>query len=541
MNKRNEGPLLEFIPRNRLSRRQKALRPARCRDELSMYKMLREPTRLDEFDWDEYHGIAIWREKGSLIFISHEDFESFWARNIRFTLNEVSDHCLCCAIYGENDVAFADTAKFFLSLTHREDADVVLKVYQHPEDYDREPKFNFAAVQPEQLTQILLHVGTWNSEQSIVLATRRYTLNLKLDGCYFSFVDGGSSFVDALENRQTTFGSLHIACRGPGQPFNLVTLRRIVGLETLGKLGIRFPDRECFLLPFATNVDSLDYGIDALPIQPEDFESLNIVTRDLTFKLFVHHDDAWNILLIALLDRVAQLGHFKKLCISIEHMHEDIEVNDFIFDEVAPVVAALIRAIRANPELTSLDLSDTFKHLHWGPNLQSVFEAIEEHECLRTLAVQKYTWSDDADDNVSDEEEFERLFNFDRSWLERLLSRNRNIEVVNYAGQRCSNGPVIDNLYSLNYFYNGSAGLVSESASSRPLLMVAALTERASENFQYTALSLAQHTDVLCEFIHGVNLEDAASPASFPEEPSPKRKSPAQPSLTAKRLAREEP
>lgn len=132
---------------------------------------------------------------------------------------------------------------------------------------------------------------------------------------------------------------------------------------------------------------------------------------------------------------------------------------------------------------------------------------------------------------------------FDRSWLERLLSRNRNIEVVDAFGQRYTDGPNIDKGYALNYFYNGSARTVRESTSLRPLLVATVLAESASENFQYTALLLSHHTDVLCEFFQDTNLEDTVSSASIPQGACQahlsKRKAPTQPARAAKKGARD--
>jgi hypothetical protein len=86
--------------------------------------------------------------------------------------------------------------------------------------------------------------------------------------------------------------------------------------------------------------------------------------------------------------------------------------------------------------------------------------------------------------------------------LERHLSRNRKITVYHGQEKRCSDGPKLTKLYALNSFYNGSAALVEKSSiASRPPLVTTALLESASKNFQYAALLLSNHTDVLCEFV----------------------------------------
>ena len=61
----------------------------------------------------------------------------------------------------------------------------------------------------------------------------------------------------------------------------------------------------------------------------------------------------------------------------------------------------------------------------------------------------------------------------------------------------------------------------------RPLLVATALLESASENYKPTALLLSNHTDTLCEFIDGANVdvfgvseyimsEETESPSSIP-------------------------
>ena len=70
-----------------------------------------------------------------------------------------------------------------------------------------------------------------------------------------------------------------------------------------------------------------------------------------------------------------------------------------------------------------------------------------------------------------------------------------------------------------------------------------ALTGSASGNFQYTALLLSQHTDVLCdEIVHGVTVEeDPVSPVSIPQGSNrahtSKRKATVQPPHAAKKVA----
>lgn len=75
--------------------------------------------------------------------------------------------------------------------------------------------------------------------------------------------------------------------------------------------------------------------------------------------------------------------------------------------------------------------------------------------------------------------------------LQRLLSRNRNIVVVNHWNQKHTNGSRIEKLYALNHVYSGSAILVKETTWLRSAILKAALTESYSTNFQFLALLLS--------------------------------------------------
>ena len=70
-------------------------------------------------------------------------------------------------------------------------------------------------------------------------------------------------------------------------------------------------------LPLSANkVKALDYKIDGNCMQPEDFDSLNIATSDLRLEIDVDDSDEWSGLLVAFLNRVAELGHFERLSFS---------------------------------------------------------------------------------------------------------------------------------------------------------------------------------------------------------------------------------
>ena len=81
--------------------------------------------------------------------------------------------------------------------------------------------------------------GTWSAEHSVILATRPYPLDLKLcndplDELGFDFQDDGTAFVDALERRQSPFGSLCLEFEGsyPSySPLSSENLERLFNLD----------------------------------------------------------------------------------------------------------------------------------------------------------------------------------------------------------------------------------------------------------------------------------------------------------------------
>lgn len=549
-----EGPLLQLISRDRLSSQQKAFLQKKSSKRLPVYKLLREPTHFDEFDWKKRRRIAICRENGTVICVSHGFFEPCSERCVAFELDTVGEYCLYCAIYGETNTAIAETITFFWSLKHSVNARTTLRV--SVKRYRFESIFDFAALQPDQLACILdsnparyfaVPTGILSAEQSVVLATRPYPLQLELQGDGFAFNDEGTAFVDALEKRQSSFGLLYIIRHQPGTPFGSDNLQRLVEFDIFETLGIYFPDKQRALVPFLAKAAAVDYRVDARHFQPEDFESLHIATNDLTVNFFLDgefdqiddddyggdyyfNDTEWDRILISLFDRVAQLGHLERLCFSVHNRLDQFDFFEdpyefetpFDVDKVAPIAAALVRAIEGNPKLSHLDLSKSIcKYLDWGPHLPTIAEAMEGHESLRGFIVQaKYEFADDHSESSTQP---------DYSWLERLLSRNRNITVLDGSADMISDGAKIDDLYALNYFFKGSAALVKVSTSLRSSLVAKALTKSARKNLQYMALLLSNHTDSLCEFIQGTNLEDShiVSSVSVPQRShgarSPKR------------------
>jgi hypothetical protein len=507
-----ESPLLQRLPKDQLSRGQKTLLPKKSAT-IPVYMLLREPTALDEHNWNQKS--AIWRENGTMFVWNcdeDENDETYRGRNLNFSLKGFAE--VDCAIYGKNDAAIAETFTYFGSLPHSADK-AVLQCY-----CDVNSHFEFIALQPEQLTRILdsnptrrIEVSAAiSAEQAQIMATRPYPLDLMLVGHDFAFLDQGTAFVEGLENRESSFGSLFIYCGEMEESISSSNLERLLKLENvLKELHISSPNEECVLLPFFAKVDILDYRLYANYMEPEDFDLLQIVAKDLTLKFIIDIHDEWCALSVSFLIRVAKLGHFEKLSFAIFcqtdiSFTEHTSARDFI-----PVVGALIGAINANPKLSCLDLSDNESYVHWEEFFFFVFDKVKDHPSLRTIIVRAFDHDSDEDETGDEDEEFLHRYYFHPTFLERLLSHNRNIVVLDDSGNKCTNGSTIDKAYALNDFYNRSLRLVNESCLVlRPLLVATALTESASTNVLYTALLLSRHVDTLCEFIHGADLEDAA-------------------------------
>lgn len=514
-NTKHEVPTLQRIPWHRLSQRQKALLPLNFSESWPVYKFLGEPTALGEFDWGIHDEIVIWRENGTFIFI-YKDYDKAYAkRRVFVILENVQGYNLHYMVYGEREAAIAETITFFGSLKHEASPQTVLRFHRCNHC---SLSLDLSSLLPEQLAQMLDSNPTrcidleadFSAKQSEILATRPYPLDLLLMKGEHTFLDGGTAFVEALELRKSPFGKLIVSETSNGGMLSISNLERLLKLEYVFQtLDLSIRNTVCALLPFNAKVKTLYYRVhQANDVHPESFDSLNIPAIDITPILVFEWSFAWHTRIISFLNRVAVLGHFERLCIGVDYGSQNRE--RFLFDEVASVADALTAALRANQRLSCLELHQTRTCLLWGPHLRGIFECAEEHPSLREIRVQSFKLRDGSDGAEDENRVFSRRYYFDRSWLKRLLSRNRKIVVLNEFGERCSDGSTIDQLYALNDVYNGSANLVKEATDLRPLLVTKAFTERASNNFQYTALLLSQHTDVLCELVQGVDQEDGA-------------------------------
>ena len=493
-------PILELIPKEQLSARQKALLPATRQGMLPLYKLTREPVYLDDIDWEAYSdmSICIWRDNETLICVSPMIVLLLDKKRPLFHIYHRDKFNLDCAVYGETEAEVLETVTFFWSLKGQGDNSIRLIISE--QTIDRvDYTFDFATLQPEQLARILdanptrrffLGRGVWNAEQSIVLASRPNTLDLHLtkdaQSAGFAFEDDGTVFVRELEKRQSSFGSLSVTL--DKIPFSRANFERLFELETFEKLEIGDLGKDLVLLPFSAKAETLAYEISSNTLQPEDCGTLEIVNKNLQLKIKVDSKAKnWDTLPISFLSRMAELGHFERFAFIV--IRHDWGGQKFQDKKVERVAKALIHAISGNPKLKYLNLDTTIYHdpkecIDWASSFKILFKAIEVHEGLRTLVVENYPSKKNPENY---------------SLLEKLLSRNRNIAVLDRSGNKISNGTSINKLYARNVFYNGSAELVTASISVRPSLVGTTLVESALNNFQYSALLLSNHEDFLCE------------------------------------------
>ncbi|GAX17677.1 hypothetical protein FisN_10Lu394 [Fistulifera solaris] len=315
---------------------------------------------------------------------------------------------------------------------------------------------DWKAFQPKQWRQILqaqpalhLQTGTWTPAQSRVLAMYASCLHfgeMPVTGGEVAFHDDGMAFVQALAKRKTPFRCLSVQT----MPWSHENLRRLLQQDIFEKLVLpKLEEKDCVLLPLSTKVDALNYTIDAALVQPEDFVNLDIAARHLTIRFFLlYAGPDWGESVASFLKRVAELGHFEHLCIKLTDLAHRRNL------EPAETAQALVDVIRGNRSLKHLDLSglDWMFSLDVGassavPPMKQVWDAIEEHSESRTVTLGIYS-----------PDRIQRIVEY--ASLERLLSRNRNVTVIDKEGKRISNGSTIDKLYALNSFYNGSTDLI---------------------------------------------------------------------------------
>lgn len=476
-------PVLERIPQEQLTARQTALLPIQMGGVfIPIYRFLRDPTHLEELDWKSFEKLYIWRENQTVICLSNHTLASYPLRHVSFVLYHNQQYLFKGAIYGLSDDTIAETVTFFWSIPCGTESRI---------DWGHTGLFGFSItnLRNEQLTRILdanprrlweISSGRWSAEQTVLFANRPGLLNVRWTSSPMdlSFEDHCTAFVNALEQRQSSFGSLGLTFDDPDElPLSDENLRKLLQLDQVfQRLTLFRLPPEMNQLPLSARVQTLEYLIEARCYEPSDFTSLPIVAKELILMTILDAVEYWDRLIVAFFDRLAELGHFEKLDFSLRSYLFRLEVDD---DASSKVAAAVIRVIRNSPNLTHLDISGMHWIWQWNSDLQSILQALEEHPSMRTLTLKAPPWDLDSDNNETDEEDDEKedegrkdLAKYPGySWLAHLLTRNRHMEVLDCDDQRITDGSCIDDLYLVNACYTGSKQLLTDDTEWQlPLL-----------------------------------------------------------------------
>jgi hypothetical protein len=156
---------------------------------------------------------------------------------------------------------------------------------------------------------------TLSAEQGTFLATRPHPARIDFISC--SFDDGGLAFVEALEKRQSSLGSLTLS---GDILLNEDHMKRLLKVPTIDHLSLSMPDyKDLGLLPFSAPVNSLYYETKLTSLLNADFTALHIATKKLVLRIQSEDRTYPTEASLSLLRRVAELGHFVELGFDLDH------------------------------------------------------------------------------------------------------------------------------------------------------------------------------------------------------------------------------
>jgi hypothetical protein len=490
-NTQDASPLLEVIPADLCTPEQ----VARWEEDWitsPTFILRRKPSALEELKkYGDY--FAVWRENDTMTYVTQFPYH-------RRSPSDAEQRILsfkCCyegykrlefRIVGRREVAVAETAAFWICLEKAEE------VSEHVFLSTGGGYFDFRSVGSQCLLHMLqlcptrgidLHELLLSAEQATDLVTRPYQTNLNFWSCMFE--DGGAALVAGIQNRQSPLGSLALETfyRDGRTGLSDENLKLLCQIDNIGELTVSSPKEEFALFPLSAKVESLTYiSISSSSLLTADLQSLNIATSKLC--LFINHDDFTvpTELILSFWRRVATLGHFVELSVIWQLP------SNTLFEVPVNIIHEITQAALANRNLRLLDFTDD--NLNMNPHIGSLLEGLKDHQELSTIKV-----------NVDDES-----FGPDYSHLRKLISHNRNITVTCSSNHVYTDGSTIDDLYSINRFYRGSADLLLKSSTFRASLVATALTEIASNDFRRSGLLLSDHVDVLHEFILFAEFEE---------------------------------
>ena len=425
---------------------------------LSTFLLLRDPFHINEFEdylmgQQTESGIAVlWNDCTlTVIQLVRRAQQPVAAAEEAFVLDfstSTADMFLRFRIYAK-DFAIAETATFLWSQLHHS--------HQHHSLIRVDccsKSFCVDTIRPEQWAALFdsnqerhveISLVGLPATAAIVFATRPYPIHLTLS-CFLFKNDrdddsySNDAFCTHLENRNTKFGSLFL-----NEDHNSDLTRLCAHcMHLFDHVDLGFlDDKQLVLQVLAAPLKSLSFGVLFGNIFTDtDLSSASIVAPDVSIEIATTTDACPETFMESFFDQVAQSGHLKKLQWHYEPGTGALPVP-------ASVGNALVRAIAANQELEVLSLGRT---IPWAAHMKDLFRVLECHRSMKTFRVNTYpTW-----------------VNNDYSWLQRLLQRNRNIEVRENNDALATDGSLIDQIYAVN---RGSLSLQREDCSLRPMLV----------------------------------------------------------------------
>jgi hypothetical protein len=496
MENESRGPLLAEIP----SADCKPEQVARWNQgrETPTFRLLRDPMNLEELNELE-SCVAIWRDNETLTYVAPKNL---FGRSL-FEAKEDSlfipfyDIELKLEIVGKADYAIAETAAYFMGLTDaaKTSASQVALYYNSLKnnelDFIAAGSYCFSQVLRLPSSGLSLFNLTLSPAQSETLAENSHPVQVSFLNCVLE--DGGTSFINALEHRQSKFGSLGIDERTTLADENL---DRLLQLNVMDHLSLPSLDpEERALCAFAVQVESLKYAIWLPTLLKADFQSFQVVAKKLHLNMENGGETIPTEATLSFLRRLATLGHFEELRLAF-YLDGDTVPPECLYE-------AIMHVALANSNLKVLDLTDSY--LDWGLRMEMVFESLQDHKGLSQIKV-----------SVEDEE---LSFGPDFIHLRQFLSHNRNVIVTDASGHVFTDEDSVDELYALNRFYQGSSALLMDPPLERPSLVATTLLEAALSSFQRSSLLLLNHVDVLCQLVQAAGLHDADGPVFDAQPP----------------------
>ena len=210
--------------------------------------------------------MAIWMDNETLVQVTqnekHPDYQRI-EKYIKLVCSlDNTKRSTTVTISGKTDDAIADTAVFWWGMHCPEEGNPCLQLENQSSTFD------FGVFTTTHLSTIFasnpkrglsLYCVTLNAAQSIFLATRGHpiALTFKYD---VDLEDEGDAFVNALQTRESPFGSMHFC---DNIPFRTENIARLMQPQMFEQLTLPAWENIMALLPFSASTKKLEYTLDS--------------------------------------------------------------------------------------------------------------------------------------------------------------------------------------------------------------------------------------------------------------------------------------